>query len=166
MAPLRTQFVVEVQLKRHEVPSFDVYPFSLPVVRRMESLEMHPHVTFIVGENGSGKSTLLEAFLSLLCDRFRRNGLYILDEPEAALSPTRQLAAVARIHDLVEQGCQFIVATHSPIIMAYPNAQILWIGEDGVIPIDYMDTEHYQVTKQFMENHEAMLRVLMQGDDC
>ncbi|NLU42140.1 MAG: AAA family ATPase [Firmicutes bacterium] len=58
---VRTQFVVEVQLKRQEVPSFDVYPFSLPVVRRMESVEMHPHVTFIVGENGSGKSTLLEA---------------------------------------------------------------------------------------------------------
>ena len=63
---------------------------------------MHPHVTFIVGENGSGKSTLLEAFLSLLCDRFRRNGLHF-DEPEAALSPDAQLAAVARIRS-VEQA--------------------------------------------------------------
>ena len=56
---MRTQFVVEVQLKRQECPSFDVYPFSLPMVRRMESVEMHPHVTFIVGENGSGSQPCL-----------------------------------------------------------------------------------------------------------
>ena len=102
-----------------------------------------------------------ESFNALLMERFRGNGLYVLDEPEAALSPTRQLAALARIHQLVKKNSQFIVATHSPIMMAYPDAQI-WLIENGKLrEVRYEETEHYQVTKQFLNRHESMLRELL-----
>ncbi|RJR38562.1 MAG: ATP-binding cassette domain-containing protein [Deltaproteobacteria bacterium] len=190
-----TQYLLQVELKREEIPSFDHYPFSLPAVRHLDILKFHPQVTYLVGENGSGKSTLLEAlavslgfnpergtknfrfgtrpshselhryirlakgvkrprdgfflraesffnvateierldsepggppiidsyggrslheqshgesFLALLNERFGGHGLYLLDEPEAALSPQRQLAVLVRSHDLVKDNSQFI----------------------------------------------------------
>lgn len=106
-----------------------------------------------------------ESFFALLQNRFRGDGLYLLDEPEAALSPSRQLAMIARMHALVRGGAQFVIATHSPIIMAYPNAQILQLSENGIEPIDYQDTEHYRVTRDFLNRHEAMLRELMDDSD-
>ncbi len=105
-----------------------------------------------------------ESFLSLMLSRFRGNGLYLLDEPEAALSPSRQMTLLARIHSLVQKQSQFIIATHSPILMAYPNAQILLLGDDGMHPVDYKQTEHYQITRRFLENPERMLRVLLEKD--
>lgn len=72
-----------------------------------------------------------ESFFTLLTERFGGKGLYILDEPEAALSPTRQMAMLTRMHDLVLDKSQFIIATHSPIIMAYPNAQIFSVSQKG-----------------------------------
>jgi predicted ATPase len=102
-----------------------------------------------------------ESFFTLFQERFQNNGFYLLDEPEAALSPQRQLAMIARMHELVRGGSQFIIATHSPIIMAYPNAQILQLSERGLDPVDYLDTEHYQVTRDFLNHHEMMLRELM-----
>jgi predicted ATPase len=102
-----------------------------------------------------------ESFLSLLIDRFGGNGLYILDEPEAALSPTRQLAVLSRMHQLVIESSQFIIATHSPILMAYPGALIYHLGSTGFTPVRYEDTEHYAVTKAFLENPERMLRELL-----
>ena len=102
-----------------------------------------------------------EAFVSLMMNRFSGRGLYILDEPEAALSPTRQMALITRINDLVKRDSQFIIATHSPIIMSYPNAQIFDI-EDGYKIIDYKDTEHYAVTKEFLNNPEKMLEILLE----
>jgi predicted ATPase len=69
-----------------------------------------------------------ESFMALLGKRLKGAGLYIFDEPEAALSPSRQMAALVRIHELVKKGAQFIIATHSPILMAYPNAQIFLLG--------------------------------------
>lgn len=101
-----------------------------------------------------------ESFLRLLNDRFGGRGLYLLDEPEAALSPTRQLALLARLHDLVKQESQFIIATHSPIIMAYPHATILHLSETGPKRVKYTDTEHYSVTRLFLNEHERMLREL------
>ncbi len=101
-----------------------------------------------------------ESFMSLVMNKFRGNGLYILDEPEAALSPTRQMALVSRIHQLVKLDSQFIIATHSPIVMAYPNAQIYNI-ENGYMPIDYKETEHYRVVKNFVNNTEGMLSILL-----
>jgi predicted ATPase len=242
------QYLFDLRLKREEVKSFDVYPFSLAAVRPLEKLEFHPAVTFFVGENGSGKSTLLEAiavacgfnaeggsknfrfgtreshsdlyrflrlsrgsprpsdgfflraesffnvateiekldaepgpgrpigpsygerplheqshgesFLSLMVDRFHGEGLYLLDEPEAALSPSRQLAVLTRIHDLVGQKSQFIIATHSPILMAYPDAYIYSFSPEGIERIEYKDTEHYRVTRDFLANPQRMLSLL------
>ena len=100
-----------------------------------------------------------EAFMALLLNRFLGDGLYILDEPEAALSPTRQLSMLVRINDLVRAGSQFIIATHSPVLMAYPDATILLMADD-IREVAYEDTEHYTVMRQFFKNREAMLREL------
>ena len=250
---ISSQFVSRISLRRDKVTSFDRYPFSLPVVREMHQIDLHPKVTIFVGENGAGKSTLLEAiavalgfnaeggsrnfnfgtrqshsdlhgylrigkglrrpadgyflraesffnvateierldaepsfdppvidayggrslheqshgesFLALLNGRFRGNGLYILDEPEAALSPQRQLSVLSRINDLVTDGAQFIMATHSPILMAYPDASILHLSTRGIEPIAYEDTEHYQVTRSFLDHPGRMLKVLFSRDE-
>lgn len=102
-----------------------------------------------------------ESFFALLMHRFHGQGLYLLDEPEAALSPTRQMAMIARIHQLVEQESQFVIATHSPILMAYPNAQILLIDATGIRPVRYTETEHYIVTKDFLNRHEKLVHELI-----
>jgi predicted ATPase len=239
---ISSQFVSGISLQRDKVDSFERYPFCLPAVRSLDRLELHPKVTFFVGENGSGKSTLLEAiavslgfnaeggsknfnfgtrrshselheylrvakgfkrprtgfflraesffnvateidnldvvdsyggrslheqshgesFLALMTERFGGQGLYILDEPEAALSPQRQLAVLARIHDLVLDDAQFIIATHSPLLMAYPDACIYLCGKDGVSQVTYEDTEHFLVTRDFLADPQRMLRQLMQ----
>ncbi len=242
-------YLLTVSLRREAIESFDTYPFSLPVVRNLKSLELHPKVTFLVGENGTGKSTLLEAlavacgynpeggtrnfafetrashsplhqaltvsrslkrprdgfflraesffnlateierldaepapsppiidsyggrslheqshgesFFALLMERLSGQGLYLFDEPEAALSPTRQLSALARIHDLVRMRSQFIIATHSPILLAYPDAWIYSLTEDAIERVAYTDTEHYAVTRSFLNKHEQMLKELL-----
>lgn len=106
-----------------------------------------------------------ESFFATFLHRFGGRGLYILDEPEAALSPLRQLSMVARIHELVEQGSQFIIATHSPILMAYPDALIYSLSPDGIEEKALEETEHFIIMKQFMNNREKMLDELMRGDD-
>ena len=105
-----------------------------------------------------------ESFLTLLQERFRGSGLYLLDEPEAALSPTRQLAALARMHQLVASGSQFILATHSPILMAYPGAQLLGLSESGIAPLDYDHTEHVVVMRHFMNDRASLLAELLRED--
>jgi predicted ATPase len=101
-----------------------------------------------------------ESFFALFENRLRGHGLYIFDEPEAALSPTRQLSMLVRMHDLVVKNSQFIIATHSPIIMAYPDAWIYQISSSGINRVAYEDTEHYQVTKAFLANPKRMLNEL------
>jgi predicted ATPase len=218
------------------------YPFNIPAIAKLGTIDFHESVTFFVGENGSGKSTLLEAialamgfgaeggnknilfetaatvsalhnnlklvksylapkdhfflraeslynvatfiddigvdmrsyggmslhecshgeaFLRLLVHKFRGKGLYLLDEPEAALSPSRQLAALVRMHDLVLAESQFIIATHSPILMAYPDAKIYLFDEAGPRPIAYEETEHHQVTRDFLNNFPKRLETLL-----
>ena len=105
-----------------------------------------------------------ESFMALALHRFGPHGLYILDEPEAALHPNMQLALLRRIRDLVRQGCQFIVATHSPILMALPEAQIYVVSASGIQSASYEDTEHYKVTKTFFEDHRLFLRELFADD--
>lgn len=102
-----------------------------------------------------------ESFMSLIMNRFRGNGLYILDEPEAALSPTRQMVLVSRIHDLIKNNSQFIITTHSPIVMAYPDS-VIYELDKTIKRVDYKDTENYQVMKSFIDNPERMLDILMQ----
>jgi predicted ATPase len=245
---ISSQYVSQISLKRSAIESFERYPFNLPAVHALETLELHPKVTFLVGENGSGKSTLLEAiaislgfnpeggtknfhfntrashsdlheylnvakgirhpkdgfffraesffnvateienldadpggraliesyggrslheqshgesFLALMMNRFGGHGIYILDEPEAALSPQRQLSVLSRLHDLVNTDSQFIIATHSPILMAYPDAWIYSCSEAGLSKVDYHDTEHYTVMRDFLTNSERMLATLL-----
>ena len=233
--------IEEVEEEKIEVDPFEHYPFSIPVVKNLETLEFHPDVTFLVGENGSGKSTLIEAiaialefnaeggtananfttdethsklhkylrlnrgldrpkdsyflraesfyslasyieevgylkgyggeslhelshgeaFFAILNNKFRGRGIYILDEPEAAWSPSRQIAALAALHRLVRKDSQFIIATHSPILLAYPHAKILHLSDKGMQEINYKDTEHYQVAKDFLNNPEQMLGHLL-----
>lgn len=103
-----------------------------------------------------------ESFLALVQNRFGGEGLYLLDEPEAALSPTRQLTLLGEMHQLVERNSQFIIATHSPILMAYPGARIYELSENGIASVEYRETEHYQLTLRFLENPERMLRYLLE----
>lgn len=105
-----------------------------------------------------------ESFMALMLNRFGGQGLYLLDEPEAALSPQRQLAALARIHGLIGDGSQFFIATHSPILMAYPDAWIYQFDGEGMRRVSYEETEHFQVMQTFMRDPQRMLRALMEGD--
>lgn len=102
-----------------------------------------------------------ESFLALIQNRFTGKGLYILDEPEAALSPSKILTLIAEISMLVKCDSQFIIATHSPMLMAFPGAQIYQMTSDGIIPAEYQQTEHYQLTKQFLNNPDQFLRYLV-----
>lgn len=106
-----------------------------------------------------------ESFMALLANKLRGNGLYLFDEPEAALSPTRQMAALATIHRLVEAGSQFIIATHSPILLAYPRSRIIQFDGSGLNEVRYEDTEHFSITRHFLNHHEDMLKTLMSDDD-
>ena len=101
-----------------------------------------------------------ESFLHLIRTQFSGDGLYLLDEPEAALSPQRQLTLLIEIARCVKAGSQFIIATHSPILLGFPDAEILLFGEGEIRPCVYEDTESYQITKLFLENREQMLKRL------
>jgi predicted ATPase len=103
-----------------------------------------------------------ESFMALFHNRFK-SGIYLLDEPEAALSPKRQLVFLARLHELVQAGeSQFIIATHSPILLSYPGAVIYSFDEKGIMPIEYQETEHFQVTKDFLNAHEGFYKHLLE----
>jgi predicted ATPase len=244
-------FLEGFRLNREAVPSFKEYPFSIPAIRKMKRVKLHPAVTFFIGENGSGKSTLIEAlavanrfnpeggsrnfefttrashsqlsdylhmekttrrlkegyflraesffnvateierldnlpgteniprlapsygdrplheqshgesFFALLTNRLYGDGLYIFDEPEAALSPMRQMSMLVLIKGLVENGGQFIIATHSPILLAYPGALIYEMSADGMRAVSYTETENYRVTRDFLNRPEKMLRLLL-----
>jgi predicted ATPase len=102
-----------------------------------------------------------ESFMALVLHRLKGHGLYLFDEPEAALSPTRQMGLLAAMHDLVGKGSQFIIATHSPILLGYPGARIYLLTEGAITPVPYTDTEHYVITRNFLNNPEGMLRELL-----
>ena len=106
-----------------------------------------------------------ESFLSIVQNRFFGNGIYILDEPEAALSPMRLLTLLSEINKLVNRNSQFIIATHSPILMAFPDANILEFSKDGIKSVHYQETEHYKTTKSFLDNPEKMLHYLLKDAD-
>lgn len=101
-----------------------------------------------------------ESFLSVIGNRFSGNGLYILDEPEAALSPSKQMSLIVIMNKLIQKKSQFIIATHSPIIMSYPDS-IIYELSDGIKEVKYKDTEHYKITKAFLDRPEKMLEMLL-----
>lgn len=102
-----------------------------------------------------------EAFMATLTMKLKGNGLYIFDEPEAALSPARQMSAITAIHDLAQKNSQFIIATHSPILMAYPNAKIIRLNDEGLEEVQYEDTEHYRITRNFLNKYDQMMNILI-----
>ena len=103
-----------------------------------------------------------ESFMATLLNKLTGGGLYIMDEPEAALSPSRQMATLSAIHHLVEQDSQFIIATHSPILLAYPRACIYQLDDQALRKIQYEDTEHFSVTRQFLNSYQQLLKILME----
>jgi predicted ATPase len=218
----------------------DDYSGDLPALREAGRIELHPAVTFFVGENGCGKSTLLEAlavalklnaegggrtyqfafstrashsllhrqvepewaglpprnsfflraetmfnfatfaggmqdvfqhplheqshgesFLDIAVNRLAPNGLYLLDEPEAALSLRGQLALMQRMHELAAQDCQFVIATHSPILLGFPDARIQLLDEDGIREIDYDEAPQVELTRAFLDDPDRFFRELL-----
>lgn len=102
-----------------------------------------------------------ESFLALVQNSFRGNGLYLLDEPEAALSPQRQLALMSEIRRCENDGAQFFIATHSPILLGYPGAEILSFDDGPIHPCSYEETDSFQITKMFINNREQLLHQLL-----
>ena len=106
-----------------------------------------------------------ESFMAVLINKLKGNGIYLFDEPEAALSPSRQLAALTAIHRLVEDSSQFVIATHSPILLSYPHAKIIQFDSSGVSGVTYEDTEHYAITRDFLNNYARRLDRLLSDEE-
>jgi predicted ATPase len=127
---------------------------SLPIERQLNDL-MHLY------DNGLDARSHGEAFLALFQSRLRPEGLYLLDEPEAPLSPTRQLTLLSMLRLMVEeQNAQIIMATHSPIMMAYPGATIYGFDGEGIAPVGFDEVEHISVMRAFLRDPESFLRHL------
>ncbi len=134
------------------------------VATNIEAMDNAPAASRKIIESYGGRSlhemSHGESFFALMLNRFGGEGLYILDEPEAALSPSRTMAMLTLMHELCAKGSQFIISTHSPILLAYPEARIYELSEYGITPTDYRDTESYRVTKQFLDDPDRMVRYL------
>lgn len=120
----------------------------------------HPGLLMHYGDKSLHEQSHGESFFSLFMNRFGENGIYILDEPEAALSPQRQLAFLIRLDELVKSGSQFIIATHSLILLAYPHAKIIQITEQWFEDIEYKKTDHYETYRAFFASPENMMEKL------
>lgn len=135
------------------------------VATNIEEMDQEPSFGPRVIDSFGGKSlheqSHGEAFFSTFMNRFRGKGIYILDEPEAALSPLRQLSMLSRIHELVNDDSQFIIATHSPILMAYPSSSLIELTEEGLEESSLEETSHYQMMKQFFDDRERMIHHLL-----
>lgn len=138
------------------------------VATEIENLDSQPANARKLIDSYGGKSlheqSHGEAFMSLIENRFGQ-GLYFLDEPEAALSPQRQLEFLVLMDQLVAQDSQLVIATHSPIIMSYPKATIQMFDGTGIHPIEYEETEHYKITRRFLDAPGRMLKHLLDIED-
>lgn len=130
-------------------------------IERLDREGGGPPIAPSFGERALHEQSHGESFMALMEHKLQGDGLYVFDEPEAALSPSRQLTFLAYLHELVTQRSQFIIATHSPIILGYPDAWIYQVSRHGLDRIDYEDTDHYQVTRNFLLRRDMMLDVLM-----
>lgn len=117
----------------------------------------HPSLKFHEKSHG-------ESFLAVVQHHFKGDGLYLLDEPEAALSPQRQLTLLVEMNRLVKQGAQFIVVTHSPILLGLPDAQI-YSFDESVHEISYEETDSYQITEMFIHNRQQLLKNLFEEEE-
>lgn len=106
-----------------------------------------------------------ESFFALFQHRLKGNGLYLMDEPEAALSPNRQLQFLALLHRYCQRGGQFVIATHSPLLLAYPDAWIYVLGQEGIERTPYEETEHFRVTRAFLTHPRKMLDILLADEE-
>lgn len=135
------------------------------VATEIENLDAEPEAGPKIIDSYGGKSlheqSHGEAFWSLFLNRFGGNGFYILDEPEAALSPTRQMAMLVRMHELVLADSQFIIATHSPILLAYPDSMIYEFSTEGVKVQEYQQTELFQAYQTFFKSPSAIVNHLL-----
>jgi predicted ATPase len=154
------QFVRPVRSARRAKDGYFLRAESLfNVATQIEELGVTGYGDHSLHEQSHG-----ESFFALLDHRFRGAGLYIMDEPEAALSPSRQLSFLARMHELVGQKSQFIIATHSPIILGYPDAWIYQTTAKGLERVEYEDTDHFQVTRNFLNRRQTFLDTLLSDD--
>ena len=168
-AETHSELCKHIMVSRHTIPKDGFFLRAesfYNVATNIDELDSQPAASAPIINSYGGVSlhnqSHGESFLALVKNRFGGNGLYILDEPEAALSPMRLLTLIRLMKDLVDNGSQFIISTHSPILMAFPGAQILELTERGIKPTCYQDTEHYQVTKRFLDNPEKMLSYLLE----
>lgn len=168
-AETHSELCKHIMVSRHTIPKDGFFLRAesfYNVATNIDELDSQPAASAPIINSYGGVSlhnqSHGESFLALVKNRFGGNGLYILDEPEAALSPMRLLTLIRLMKDLVDNGSQFIISTHSPILMAFPGAQILELSERGIKPTCYQDTEHYQVTKRFLDNPEKMLSYLLE----
>lgn len=136
------------------------------VASQIDELDSQPAAAPLIRESYGGKSlhnqSHGESFMSLVLNRFGGNGLYILDEPEAALSPSRQFNLLTQINKLVRKNSQFLIATHSPILLAYPDAEIYVLKDDKIELTPYLETDHYLLTRQFLDNPQRMIKYLFE----
>ena len=168
-AETHSELCKHIMVSRHTIPKDGFFLRAesfYNVATNIDELDSQPAASAPIINSYGGVSlhnqSHGESFLALVKNRFGGNGLYILDEPEAALSPMRLLTLIRLMKDLVDNGSQFIISPHSPILMAFPGAQILELSERGIKPTCYQDTEHYQVTKRFLDNPEKMLSYLLE----
>lgn len=158
--------VLTVSKTRHETDGFFLraegfYNLASDIEHMDQLPAAAPPISASYGGRSLHEQSHGESFLAAVQNRFAGHGLYLLDEPEAALSPMKQLTLLCEMKRLAKQDSQFILATHSPILMAYPGAEILWLSETGIRPIPYEETEHVRVTRQFLENPSRMLHYLL-----
>ena len=134
-----------------EVDRLDQIPCALPFL-----LDSYGGVSLHHQSHG-------ESFMALVENRFGGQGLYVLDEPEAALSPMKQMELICHIDRLVKDGCQFVISTHSPILMAFPGADVYQLSQKKIERVDYHQTEHFQLMKAFVNAPEKMTGYLLNG---
>jgi predicted ATPase len=125
----------------------------------LENLEDEPLKSY--GGRSLHEQSHGESFLAVMLNRFGPDGLYLLDEPEAALSTQNCLTFLRRVHELVEDGSQFVIATHSPLVLAYPDAAIYEFDGDAMAAVDYEDSEPVRLTRSFLDGRERFLQALL-----
>lgn len=141
------------------------YNFSTNLDQLDSDMSFGPPIRNSYGGRSLHEQSHGESFLATVENRFGGNGLYILDEPEAALSPNGIMRLLANIHRLVQGGSQLIVSTHSPMLIAYPQAEVYEITGGGIASVPFDRTEHYTTTRRFLENPQKMLHYLLDADD-